>query len=73
MESTVHVDNQLNEELKRPRRVLKTHRKSVDDPKAFLPLPPKKNENVDVDEFDDSITTESLKVNQNINILVCNQ
>ncbi|CAB4391579.1 unnamed protein product [Rhizophagus irregularis] len=61
VESTVHVDNQLNEELKRPRRVLKTHRKSVDDPKTLSSLPPKKNENVDVDEFDDSITTESLK------------
>ncbi|GES85190.1 apoptotic chromatin condensation inducer in the nucleus-like [Rhizophagus clarus] len=59
VDSTLH-DNQSNEELKRPRRVLKTHRKSVDDSKALTSLPPKKNEN-DVDEFDDSITTESLK------------
>jgi len=55
----------LNEELKRPRRVLKTHRKSTDDSKALLSLPPKKTENVNtIDDFDESITTESLKVNR---------
>jgi hypothetical protein len=45
--------------------VLKTHRRSIDDLKAFSSLPPKKIENVDaIDEFDDTITTESLKVNK---------
>ena len=65
-ETTLSADNQVNEEeLKRPRRVLKTHRKSTDDSKTMLSIPPKKTENVKaIDDFDDSITTESLKVNR---------
>ena len=43
--------------------MLKTHRKSVDDSKPLSSPTPKKIESVDaIDEFDDSITTESLKV-----------
>ncbi|CAI2166843.1 17596_t:CDS:2 [Funneliformis geosporum] len=59
-ETTLAGDNQLNEESKRPRRVLKTHRKSVDDSKTSSSLPPKKTENT-IDDLDESITTESLK------------
>ncbi|CAG8606441.1 8228_t:CDS:2 [Funneliformis mosseae] len=61
-EATIAVDNQLNEGSKRPRRVLKTHRKSVDESKASSSFPPKKTENINtIDDFDESITTESLK------------
>ncbi|CAG8745034.1 10992_t:CDS:2, partial [Racocetra persica] len=54
---------QLIEELKKPRRVLKTHRKSIDDTKGVssTDLPPPSLMTTVVDEEDDSITTDSLK------------
>ncbi|CAG8574716.1 1008_t:CDS:2, partial [Cetraspora pellucida] len=61
-------NTQLIEELKKPRRVLKTHRKSIDDTKGVssTDLPPPSLMTTVVDEDDDSITTDSLKEMLNV-------
>ncbi|CAG8503037.1 3701_t:CDS:2, partial [Acaulospora colombiana] len=50
------ANDQLSEELKKPRRVLKTHRKSIDESKDSSS---KLLSSLDEEEF--SITTDSLK------------